>query len=192
MKLSPEEADALGEVVNIGVGRAASSLSDLLETRIELKAPRIELLDAGSQNDIGMSVTQRFDGQVCGKAVLVFPPESGQHLARLMGGYDTDDEVPQIELSGILSEVGNIVLNGVLGSIANLLETHLDYSVPDFFVDQSISQLVTEGAAVAQRDPILVADTEFHVLSSDISGSIVLAFEVGLESLVEFLNNLVA
>lgn len=191
MNLSSVEIDALAEVVNIGVGRAASSLSDLLGTRIELKVPQIQLLDSESQQAIGMSIAQRFDGQVSGKALLVFPPTSGHQLAVLLGGYDKGEEIPEMELSGILSEVGNIVLNGVLGSMANLLEAHLDYSVPDFFVDRSVSQLVGDNSQSAKPSSVLIADTEFNVLSEDIQGSVVLAFEIGsLESLVEFLKHL--
>lgn len=195
MNPSPEELDALGEVVNIGVGRAASSLSDLLGTRIDLKVPLVQVLtkeETDAQDAIGMSIAQKFEGQVAGKALLVFPPESGRQLAGLLGGFDNTEEIPDIELSGILSEVGNIVLNGVLGSLANILEAHLDYSVPDFFIDHSIPQLVSQ----AEQDGsggVLIADTEFSVSSENINGSVVIAFEIGsLENLIGFLRTLTA
>ncbi|MEM7315434.1 MAG: chemotaxis protein CheC, partial [Planctomycetota bacterium] len=170
----------MGEVVNIGVGRAAASLSELLGTRIELRVPQLRIMDAESGKETGLAILQSFEGAVSGKAVLAFPPQSGEQLARLLAGYEDDQPLPPIELSGILTEVGNIVLNGVLGSMSNIIQTDLAYSVPDFIVDQPLDSIVLETDA-SSRDAALVADTHFFVKSHDIYGSVLLGFEPSSE-----------
>lgn len=192
LEFSAEQLDALGEVVNIGVGRAAASLSELLGTRIELRVPRIRVAAKSLDREAGMAILQAFEGSVSGRAMLSFPAESGQKLARLLGGFEDDDYLPSIELTGILSEVGNIVLNGVLGSLSNIIESDLQYSVPDFFVDKSLEFLVKEAwdskkrSGKTESTSILIADTHFVVQSENICGSVVIAFELGsLESLLD-------
>lgn len=190
MKLQDVQKDALKEVVNIGVGRAAASLSQLLATRIELTVTSISLLSEGPRGSAGTAVLQAFDGQISGKAVLSFPTGSGEQLARVLG---ESDNLSTMERTGILVEVGNIVLNGVLGSISNMIQADLNYTVPDFFVGKSLVSIMSTGRRIDQSSTmpnILVADTHFCVEKNDIYGSIFIAFEIGsLESLI---NQLVA
>jgi len=196
MNLSAQDLESLAEIVNIGVGRAASSLSILLGSAIELQVPSVRVIcasDVALESVGGISVKQQFDGDVAGRALLQFPVATGRQLACLLTGYDESDDIPEFEISGVLSEVGNIVLNGVLGSLANITATQLDYTVPEFFVGQSVSDLIVASAPDASTTCVLIADTDFCVLSEGIHGSIMIAFEIGaLESLVEYLQDLVA
>lgn len=193
MQLSEDNVDALGEIINIGVGRAACSLSELIGTRIELRVPLVQIVDskvADLRTDTGMSIMQSFEGEVSGNAILVFPETSGQNLASLLGGYDEAVEIPELEISGILSEVGNIVLNGVLGSLANAIETDLTYTVPDYYVRETITSLMKKRneQACEETDLVLLADTQFSVESHDIRGSVVVAFHLGtFDSLLDHL-----
>ncbi|MCA9192805.1 MAG: chemotaxis protein CheX [Planctomycetales bacterium] len=192
MPLAEIDIDALGEIVNIGVGRAAASLSDLLGERIELQVPSMRMMtkaDAKCDGPSGMSILQEFKGQVSGNALLVFPSESAKTLAKMLAGYDDSEDVQSLELSGILSEVGNIVLNGVLGSLGNVLGCPLEYRVPDFFVDETLASLLSRDAnGDLATSEVLVADTNFHVLSRQIKGTVLIAFKLGtMENLCEHL-----
>ena len=139
-----------------------------------------------------MSIMQSFDGEVSGNALLVFPTDSGKKLAGLLGGYGPDDEIPELEISGILSEVGNIVLNGVLGSFANAIESDLIYTVPDFYVQETITSLMKKRNSQLDEttQSVLLADTEFSVETHDIRGSVVVAFH--LSSFASLLEHLAA
>ena len=196
MKFNEDDIDALSEIVNVGVGRAAGSLSELIGSRIDLCVPEITLVDRDkidNQAESGMSVIQAFDGAISGSALLMFPIASGRKLAALLVGSDESDDLPEFEISGILSEVGNIVLNGVLGSLANAVDVDLAYKVPDFFANESFSGLMDKGDNQSSMlgGPVLLADARFSVESADIQGSVVLAFRLGsLESLLEQLQKL--
>jgi chemotaxis protein CheC len=94
VKVEELDKDALTELFNIGLHRAASSLSDLTGQRIVVDLPRlwicpieetharlIDLLDG----DLA-TVHQIFRGTVTGDAVLVLDYESATRLAALMTG----------------------------------------------------------------------------------------------------------
>ena len=181
--LGNDELDALTEIVNIGVGRAGSALSELIGDRIELRVPVIQVVSpefVESNSESGLAIVQGFQGEINGNALLVFPIESGKTLATILGGFESSAEISEIEMSGILSEVGNIVLNGVLGSLANAIADNLVYAVPEFFVDESMISLMQRRSdeMVPGRDSVVLADTKFGVQAYDISGSILLAFRL--------------
>jgi len=159
LALTDIQSDALTEVVNIGVGRAASALSELMEERIELKIPHLEIvtLDQLSKNmdessePLDTSVAQDFSGGVSGRALLCFPKQSGIKLGQVLAGYEEETDELDMDLIGILEEVGNIVLNGVLGTIGNLIgsvvENQFEYSVPVLHADSRVTDLVADHAA---------------------------------------------
>ena len=183
MILNEDTVDALNEIVNIGVGKAAGSLSELIGAHIQLRVPEVRLVEnaeAELECGAGISVVQGFQGSVSGNALLVFPDNSGEKLARLLGGYEPNEAVSEFELSGILSEIGNIVLNGVLGSLANAIEVDLTYRVPEFYLQESLLGLIKACDEDKPKiGPVLIADTEFTADSADIRGSVVIAFHLG-------------
>lgn len=184
MNLTSDQIDALTEIVNIGVGRAASALCDLTDRHIALRVPQITEWcgdEARSEHPaLNTSVIQDFSGLVTGRALLAFPRSSGIALTRLLSEEDAGQDELEMDLAGILEEVGNIVLNGVLGSLSNLLEGNLDYSVPQLSTDRGADEIISEQTASHQnsRRTILMADTHFEVADSEIGGSLLLAFNM--------------
>lgn len=143
MNLSTTQQDALKELLNIGFGRAASSLSQLTGHRVLLDVPAVsihpiaELRDALGQvvtEDVA-SVHQIFSGQVAGDALLILDHSGAGVLKQLL----TDEEpLPlQIDASGreVLTEVGNILLNACLGTFGNLLDVQVSFSIPHLSLD---------------------------------------------------------
>ncbi len=189
MKFNEAQIDALTEIINIGVGRAASSLSDLIGDRIELHVPlvgvgKMEAMAAKFavvNEHIEASVIQDFRGGLQGRAILAFPHESGVKLGQLLLKLDDTAELSE-DISGVLEEVGNIVLNGVMGSISNLAGTELNYSVPKLIVGQRIEHIV---AAETSRHPgqehyLVMADAQFSVAERNIDGSLILVLDAAM------------
>jgi len=81
MALTKNELEVLSEIVNIGSGRAALSLSEMTGSRIELAVPHIRAYDSTSFQEmakslnleIATSVQQGFEGGISGQALLAFP-----------------------------------------------------------------------------------------------------------------------
>lgn len=198
MILTDDQQDVLTELVNIGVGRAAASLSELVGKRIDLNVPRLVIcdpetletyLDANGER-LDTVLCQMFRGTVSGRACLAFPKTSSLKLGQILGDLDSLPDELDLDLTGILTEVANIVLNGVLGSISNMLESTLTYSVPELSINCEISDLLDTACADSESPPttIIYADTRFEVAESKINGSLVIVFELGdLESALQTL-----
>jgi len=143
MNLTAKQADALKELLNIGFGRAAASLSQLTGHRVLLDVPAVSIhpitdlraaLAAVVKDDVA-SVHQIFSGPVAGDALLILDYAGAGVLKQLL-----TDEQPlplQVDASGreVLTEVGNILLNACLGTFGNLLDVQVSFSIPHLSLD---------------------------------------------------------
>ncbi len=181
---SDEQMDLLQELINIGVGRAADALSQLVESRIQLCVPEVkmfgsqqaqEIFDARAISEETM-VTQSFSGSVDGRLGMLLDKQSAILLTSILGEEEHCDDEISLEQEGILLEVGNIVLNGVMGSISNAINDQLDYSIPEIARSNSIKMLLADN--LLDKPTVLLADVRLHVENSAIEGSIIIVFDV--------------
>jgi chemotaxis protein CheC len=137
--LSELEHDALTELVNIGVGRAALNLARMVREEVLLTVPHVALLSrADAIKTLGeresknlIAVHQVFDGDLNGRALLIFPEERSLELVRCVVQSDLSlEELIELEQEA-LAETGNIILNSCLATIANALGTNLTISLPE-------------------------------------------------------------
>jgi chemotaxis protein CheC len=189
MRLTSDQHDALVELVNIGVGRAAAALSDLAAARVELSVPNViicSLEELKIQVESNLEpfetlICQDFKGGLSGRAVLAFPRTSALKFVQLLGNLSAVPVERDLDLSGILMEVGNIVLNSVMGSIGNISGVKLACLLPEVSTDNSVVTVMA--AHLAQGEPmehsVFLADVQFQVAERDIRGSIAILFEVG-------------
>lgn len=186
MKLDEDQLDALAEVVNIGVGRAAASLHELVDRHVKLSVPSVSLCRVdemsvsvgGDSASSDVSVVQGFTGEVSGKALLAFPERSGVTLAKLLGESPDDDEALESDVAGVLEEIGNIVLNGVLGSLANMFGDDFRYTVPELATG-SVAEVIaneTRDTITDENPTCLLADARFRVEETQVTGSLLLVF----------------
>lgn len=179
------QLDALKEIVNTGVGRAAASLNDLLESHIELEVPSVTLfqledLDRDLHGFTGVDIScvqLDFHGSFAGTAALVFPPQSAAKLVAALTGEDPGGPSLNAVMAGTLNEVGNILINGVIGTIGNILAKPFDFSLPNY-VEGKLEELLCLGKKTV--DPtVLLIRTSFRVQELQIEGNIFLIFELG-------------
>lgn len=182
-ELNEIERDALTEIVNVGVGRAAHRLADMVGDAVQLSVPRVELLTrdiaAGlldQQGSTGLvSVGQDFEGAFSGQALLLFPETNSLELVRaVVGDGMALDEIIDLE-QGALAEIGNIILNGCLVCIANMLRLDLTMSLPRVMRGSGRHILaVGDGEA----EPALFLTIEFGIASRNINGYITLLMDL--------------
>lgn len=184
MHLTADQIDALQEIINIGVGRAASMLNEMIESRIILEIPYIKVLNLEElqqelaqrfHEDCFAAVRLGFKGSFCGMAELVFPRESASTLVSVLTGEDIGSPDLDAVKIGTLSEIGNIVINGVMGSISNVLKQHMNYGIP-MYLEDTIEHLVLSDYVINQT--ILLAQTSFTIEQLEIMGDIILIFEM--------------
>lgn len=184
MKLTPEQIDALRELINIGVGRSAGMLNDMVNFRVYLQVPSIKVFSISeaikelewSESDWLATIELLFKGALSGTAALVFPAESASNLVALLSG----EELGSPDLDSVrvetLKEVGNIIINGVMGSIGNVLKKRIDYSLPTY-IEDSAEKLLTPND-FNLNTTVLLARTHFKVKEINVVGDIILIFEV--------------
>lgn len=137
--LSEMELDALTELVNLGVSNAAASLRELVKEEILLSVPKVTVVtrDEAIKN-LGerdakrlVAVHQDFDGDIAGRALLIFPETKSLELVRAIVGSDLSlDDIIELEQEA-LAETGNIILNACLATLANNLGRTLKISLPE-------------------------------------------------------------
>jgi len=197
MNVTPYQIDALTELINIGVGRAAGMLNQILEAHVHLKVPSIRIFPHFEIEQtlhemavIPLSVVSlAFKGPFSGTALLAFPSDSAANLVNIVAGEEPDlSDLDSIRV-GALTEVGNIILNGVMGSVSNVLKKHLNYSIP-VYVEDTIKHLLFEDG-LELDSPIILAKTELTIKKFQIKGNIILLFRVNLfNTLIEILDTM--
>ena len=100
INLTATQTDAVQELLNIGIGRAASMLADMIQGRIRLRVPFVKLFTAkeieagldGFDQKIKAIVELGFRGPFSGTAALLFPTESASKLVAALTGEELEDE----------------------------------------------------------------------------------------------------
>ena len=137
--LTEVEEDALAEIANLGVSRAATSLRQMLGEQVLLSVPKVQIVERQTasalvQRGSGLArfvaVQQSFSGPFAGKALLIFPEDQSLELVRTIVGEEHSlEDVIDLEQEA-LAETGNIILNACLATIANLLRRTMNMSLP--------------------------------------------------------------
>lgn len=186
MELTAAHEEALTELINIGYGRAAASLSQLTRRRIALEVPRIAVyeMDAavaelrGAMHGEVATVHQIFSGAVAGHALLLLDRNAALTLnALLIDEMHATGELHQAERE-VLTEVGNILLNACLGVFGNVLRVQMTFSVPRFHVEAVEDVLKTATVQSRELQYALMVHTRFHVRTSDVSGYLMMILGV--------------
>jgi chemotaxis protein CheC len=137
--LNEMELDALTELVNLGVSNAASSLRELVRDEILLSVPKVTIVTREQaianlgrrENNRLVAVRQDFEGDITGRALLIFPEAKSMELVRAIVGTDISlEDIMELEQEA-LAETGNILLNACLATMANNLQRTLKISLPE-------------------------------------------------------------
>jgi len=183
LPLTELERDALGELSNIAMARAANSLRQMVEHEVMLSVPAVEILTqeaatrivAKPDNPGLVAVRQDFSGAFSGRALLIFPEANSLELVRAVVGrqlsladiVDLEDEA--------LAETGNIILNSWVATIANLLKRGLKMSLP--VVVRTDSRHMFESVA-SQESLILFLHIKFEIRNKEIRGYVALLMDI--------------
>ena len=186
--LSPLELDALTEIFNIGIGRAANSLNKMVSQDVDLTIPEVEILpnksakeklDFHSSKQIS-AVTQGFDGDFKGQAVLMFSKESGlQLVSTLLGNKVPLDALSELEQDSLV-EIGNVILNACFGTVINFLKSSITIDMPEF-IQGDINKVFVYSS---DNDYSLYIKVKFSLPNENIEGFI--SFIMDITSLETF------
>jgi len=186
MKLTAVQEDALIELLNIGFGRAAASLSQLTGHRVLLEVPHVtihpvdevlESLERVIRTDVA-SVHQIFSGPVSGDALLILD-QAGWHSTPKLKVPDNITLLFLPPRSPELNPVENVwQFNACLGTFGNLLQVQVAFSVPQLNLE-SLGAIL-ESLRVNQEGVkyAMVVHAGFKLRDAEVRGYLVIVLSV--------------
>ncbi|MDR1639576.1 MAG: flagellar motor switch phosphatase FliY [Clostridiales bacterium] len=139
--ISNEQKDILGEIGNISMGTAATTLFTLLSHKVLITTPRVNITTwsklSGSYDRPCVGVRVDYKEGLKGANILVLKEKDVRTIANLMMGGDglVDDDTPLSELD--LSAIGE-AMNQMVGSsstsLSSMIKRKIDIDTPNAFV----------------------------------------------------------
>ena len=168
------QVSAVQEMTNIGLGSAATALSQLTGHSFNMEVPKVQavpvedipfLIDMGDQPVVGLYTP--IYGDVDGHIAFLFPWESAVYLWKCIVGTSPADmsEIDEMAAS-VMMEVGNIINSSFLNAIADMTGSTIHICPPCVSIDISVS--ITSSIAVqaeAMESTALAVETK--IFASD-------------------------
>ena len=169
--------DIIKEVINIGIGDAASALSELVDSRVLIKTPDVHVLDITEApgfikkevKTLGVYIAQDFHGKIKGKTLLFYTKESCHSLIRILHGTDIVTSSLTDSAVATLQEIGNILMVSCISTISDLIEDSFSFDIPDVTIEisegyfqQMVRQLGELDKAIIIRNQMVVKDREIE------------------------------
>ena len=185
--INEQALDMLREFINIGMGEAAASLSDLVQTRVLIKVPEISVIDVSNigeflgleLSELGVYLSQDFHGEIEGRSILFYTEECSLTLLEAL--LESPSEIRTLTESGraTLQEVGNIILVSCISSISDMIGLQTIFEMPvvnvetsDVYFRNMLKELEKLQKAIVVKNKIAVHNREidgylFVLLSFD-------------------------
>ena len=144
IEFSPYEIDAVGEILNISMGSAATAVSELLNAKVWITTPKVNVVKVGDLNydnlEPAICVKIVYVEGITGLNMMVLRQNDVQLiLNQLLGNplvIDPDFQFDELNISAV-SEVMNQMMGASATALSDLLGTKVDISVPMPYIIES-------------------------------------------------------
>ncbi len=182
--LSELQQDALLEIFNVSIGRAASVMSEMVDETIHMSVPAMQFVsrdEAGHILDLKgkrrvCSVAQSFAGSFSGEALLMFPEENSLEIVRMMLG----SSIPLAQLADLeqdaLNEVGNIILHSCISAFADIFNEEFDTTLPEVRIGSGVEAMGIN--TERQQDGVLFLHIQFGFQRRQIEGYVIFLMDL--------------
>ena len=172
--LNDLQFDVLKEIGNIGAGNATTALAKMMNMKIDMNVPRVDLVPFtnlpdifGSPEEVLAGILVQLDGDIKGMMMFLVKEKSAHNLVNsLMGGMiqSSVDGFSDMELSA-LGEIGNIIIGAYLSAMSNLTSLKISSSVPYISIDMAGALLSVPAIEFGKLgDKVLLIETQFGEL----------------------------
>ncbi len=181
--------DVLREIGNIGAGNATTALSKLLDARIDMRVPKVNLAGfseitgiIGDEEQVMVGILLSLEGDVNGMMMFLLDTDSAGKLVNAVlkrdGAKEKDIyDFDELELSA-LNEIGNIITGAYLSALSDLTKLTIVSSVPTLQVDMAGAILSIPAIEFSKiGDKVLLIETQFDE-ESNINGYFLLVPEL--------------
>lgn len=155
VEFSSYEIDAVGEILNISMGAAATAVSELLNAKVWITTPQVSVVKAADLNydrlEPAICVKIVYVSGISGQNMMVLKQDDVQLiLNQLMGNplvVSPDFEFDEMNISAV-SEVMNQMMGASATALSDLLGISVDISTPTpYLIEQ------TNFCQLAELDP---------------------------------------
>ena len=181
--------DVLKELGNIGAGNATTALSKLINAKIDMRVPKVNLLGfselakaMGREEEIMVGILLLLEGDVDGMMMFLLDVASARALVNSLMGKaeeEANDDInfDEMEFSA-LREIGNIITGSYLSALSDMTRLTIVSSVPSLQIDMAEAILSIPAIEFSKiGDKVLLIQTQFDD-DSQISGYFVLVPEL--------------
>ncbi len=181
-KLTDMEVDAIKEIANVGIGNAATSLSKLLNKKIEIELPDTRFVpinrfaeEVGQEDQTVISTYLSLSEDLEGECLFLFSKAGALKAINLMTSGDST-ELGELEKSAF-KEMSNIFTGSYIGSFAKMLDFKILPSVPYLIEDipQSILDFLLVKLSIT-ANTLLCVKTQIEVEGENINGQFIMMF----------------
>jgi chemotaxis protein CheC len=175
--------DVLKEIGNIGAGNATTALATMLQVKVDMKVPKVALLDfqelpeiLGGAENIIAGILLTLSGNIDGMMMFVLERDAAHSMVNMLMGQDVplDSEFSEMEASA-LQEIGNIITGAYLSSLSNLTQMAINASVPYIAIDMAGAILSVPAIEFGKiGDKALLIQTEFGEKDTQVNGFFIL------------------
>lgn len=177
-KLTDAEKDAIGEISNISMGTAATTLFSLVNQRVNITTP---VVDYATWRDIVNSYDKPcvfiqiyYEDGLDGNNILILKEDDVKIITDLMMGGDgtnTSGELTELHLSAI-SEAMNQMMGSAATSISSMLEKRVNISPPTSAVVDLYENMSGENIADFLKGSFV--RVSFHMEIGDLVDSVLM------------------
>lgn len=162
--------DILRELGNIGAGNATTALSVMMNRKLDMQVPKVELLDfdalakiVGGEESIVAALYLFLEGDISGSMMFLLEDESAHTLVNGLMGRPMDANEPYNEMDlSALQEIGNIIAGSYLSALSSLTNLTITSSIPYLSIDMAASVLSIPAIEFGMiGDKALLIQTEF-------------------------------
>ena len=177
------EFDVLTEIGNIGAGNATTALSQLINARIDMRVPKVELLTfaelaevIGGAETLVAGILLSLEGDIQGSMLFILESNAARLLVQQLMGCkdDSTEQFTEMETSA-LQEIGNIISGAYLSAISSLTNMLITASVPSLAFDMAGAILSVPAIEFGKLgDKALLIESQFKDMDVDIRGYFIL------------------
>ncbi|NLP15699.1 MAG: chemotaxis protein CheC [Clostridiales bacterium] len=179
--------DVLREIGNIGAGNATTALSQMINSKVSMNVPKVELLEfkelsdiVGGAERIVVGILFTLEGDIDGMMMFMMDKEASKHLVDiLLGNLQSSeivdgDDFSEMGLSA-LNEIGNIISGAYLSSLSSLTNLTITPSIPYMAIDMAGAILSVPAIEFGKiGDKALLIETEFGDKDNSVNGYFIL------------------
>lgn len=180
--LSNEQRDVLREIGNIGAGNAATAMSKLINKKIDMQVPSVNVLSydemmemMGGPDAVIVAILFRVQGDAPGTVYFILTIKEAEYLVKQMTNeaqfsWSSDDPLDDLGIS-VLQEAGNILTGSYLSALSDFMKINMQPSVPHLSVDMAGAVLTAGLIELSQvTDFVIIIDTK--IIYSDTQNQI--------------------